>query len=238
MGAKRKRREEAKATRGVAKFKWRIMWSLFLFARAGIAGIAAPLLGGARITRIAALFRGTRITRIAAFLSSARIARLAGREFDDVLGCHGLRNRIRQDAQRGGAGQGRNANRGNCLFQHFLLLLFRVLYIDVGIRVPPNACLISPPFIARLACRGLITTYQNYVNLIFKRVWEMRNGGRKPAAVRGLLLGSYCVRTFFGNPPAPTGYGPAQAPHRRGIRHRISCSCLCPWSCRRPCRWA
>jgi len=88
MAPKRKRREEAKATRGVAISKWRTMWLFFLFARAGIAGIAAPLLGGARIAGIAALFRGARITRIAALLGSARIARLAGREFDDVLGGH------------------------------------------------------------------------------------------------------------------------------------------------------
>ncbi|MCH7550433.1 MAG: hypothetical protein IIA35_01840 [Proteobacteria bacterium] len=91
MAPKRKRREKAKATRGVAISKWRNMWLLFLFARAGIAGIAgiaAPLLGGARIAGIAALFRGARITRIAALLGGARIARLALREFDDVLGDH------------------------------------------------------------------------------------------------------------------------------------------------------
>jgi len=88
MAPKRKRRDKAKATRGVGIYKLRTMRSLFLFARARIAGIAAPLLGGARIARIAALFRGARITRIAALLGGARIARLALREFDDVLGGH------------------------------------------------------------------------------------------------------------------------------------------------------
>ena len=87
MAPKRKRREEAKATRGVTIFKWRTVRLLFLFRRARIARVAG-LLGGARIAWIAALFRGARITRVAALLGGARIARLALREFDDVLGGH------------------------------------------------------------------------------------------------------------------------------------------------------